>query len=189
MRPTFFSCLSCFSWQSYALAGLCAADFISTVWLCNTHGAAEANPLMAYFLAQGVAVFAAAKFVLTAVPITILEWARRVRPSLGLIALNTAVLGYITLYGAGLAHINRGPDVVEAARAINEDPRYVAALAENRRRVEARRLSIVAASAPRDEIESGRSTNSGCELSAGKSLPSAPAAGTGSLTLPTVAQY
>ena len=133
------------AWQSCALAALCCADLVSTIWLCRVHGADEANPLMAYFLAQGVLVFAAAKLVLTALPITVLEWARRIRPSVAVIGLNTALLGYITLYGAGLAHINRKPSIEEAARLINTNPRYVTLLAENRRRVAAKRNEMLAA--------------------------------------------
>ena len=136
------------SWQTYALAALCAADLVSTVWLCNSHGAAEANPIMAYFLAQGVLTFAAAKLMLTAVPLTILEWARRARPKLGVIALNTALLGYLTLYGAGLAHINGGPTLDQALAKVEQDPRTAIVWAETQRRIDERRHTGAVAAKP-----------------------------------------
>jgi hypothetical protein len=134
------------SWQSYTLATLCAADLVSTVWLCHAHGAAEANPIMSYFLAQGVFVFAAAKLVMTALPLTILEWARRVRPSLGVVALNTSLLGYLTLYGAGLAHLNGGPTLDQALAHVEQDPRQAIVWAETQRRINAKRLAALPAS-------------------------------------------
>jgi hypothetical protein len=130
---------SILSWQSRTLALLCAADFASTVWLCCAHDAAEANPLMAFFLARGVLAFAAAKVTLTAGPLLILEWARAMRPRLGTLALNTALLGYVALYGAGLARINAVPCTADPSECVNKNPVYEAWLEGHNRRIEALR--------------------------------------------------
>jgi hypothetical protein len=134
-------------WQSYALSALCLGDLASTVWLCNVHDASEGNPLMAFFLAQGVVAFAAAKIALTAIPLGVLEWARRLQPKLGTMALNTALLGYLTLYGAGLAHVNGGNLSAEAARVARENQAHIVFL-ETQRRIAAKRSLKVAKSSP-----------------------------------------
>jgi len=128
------------SWQSYTLSAICLADLTSTVWLCHAFDASEGNPLMAFFLAQGVCAFACAKIVMTAAPLAVLEWARRIRPKLGAIALNTSVLGYLAVYGAGLAHVNGGQITAEAARVASDNEAHVAYL-ENARRIAAKRAS------------------------------------------------
>ena len=141
MRPQLFC------WQSYALSALCMGDLASTVWLCGVHDASEGNPIMAFFLAQGVVAFAAVKLAFTAIPLGILEWARRIQPKLGYLALNTALLGYLTLYTAGLAHVNSGQLSAEAARIARENEAHTVFL-ESQRRIAAKRATRVANSAP-----------------------------------------
>lgn len=158
-------------WQTYLIAALAAADLISTIWLCRVYGAAEANPIMSAFLAQGLIAFAAAKIALTVAPLGLLEWVRRSRPRLGVIALNTVLLGYLTLYSAGLAHLNSHISFEQMARELNSDPAYAAPLERNRQLVEAKRRGMVA-----DREVAGRAptqTISGNEPSACKSLPDA----------------
>jgi hypothetical protein len=145
MRPKLLS------WQSYALSALCLADLASTVWLCHVHDASEGNPMMAFFLAQGVAAFAAAKIAMTAVPLGVLEWARRVQPKLGFLALNTALLGYLTLYAAGIAHVNGGAVSAEERKAAQDNRAHVVFL-ENQRRNAAKRALRIAEADPKEIV-------------------------------------
>lgn len=95
--------------QTILLAGLGLLDLATTIWLVESHGAAEANPLMAWFLAQGLLAFIAAKLALLTGPLTVLEWARRKKPQFAARGMNLAVLGYLGLYLLGVARANAVP--------------------------------------------------------------------------------
>jgi hypothetical protein len=126
--------------QTYILAGICLMDLCSTVWLLQQHGAAEANPLMSYFLAQGVFAFAIAKITLTIVPLGTLEWAKRRRPVFVNRSLNAAVGAYMLFYIFGVMNANGGPSVAEATRIVNADPERVMVWSQIKRAIDEKRV-------------------------------------------------
>ena len=95
-----------FSPQTMALAAIGIADLVSTLLFVGLANAAEANPLMARFLEQGPAPFIAAKLLLLAVPLVVLELARPKRPRFVGKAANAAIVAYVSLYIFGVAHVN-----------------------------------------------------------------------------------
>lgn len=96
-------------WQPWVIVAIAGADLATTVWLLKYKDAAEANRFMALFLAQGLWFFVAAKVVLTAGPVALLEWARRHRPAFVYRAANAAIVGYVLLYLVGVARANLVP--------------------------------------------------------------------------------
>lgn len=95
--------------QTCILAGICLFDLLTTLWLLKYHQAAEANPLMAVFVSQGIMAFIAAKLTLTVMPLGILEWARKRRPMFVHRALNLSIAAYLFLYVIGVARVNFVP--------------------------------------------------------------------------------
>lgn len=95
-------------WESAALAALCTADMISTLYWVRTHKAVEANPLMAGSLAHSDVAFLALKLASYLVPIAILETLRPIRPEAVVRALRVCLGGYLALYVLGtfgVAHL------------------------------------------------------------------------------------
>jgi hypothetical protein len=114
--------------ESLALAALCLLDLATTLHWVSRHGAAEGNPLMAWFLTHGgIPAFVLAKCALLIVPLSIMEWARRRRPRFVHTILRCGIAAYIALYGFGVRHINSEMIVVAerinaaAAHPINRD--------------------------------------------------------------------
>jgi hypothetical protein len=95
--------------QTHILAVLCLLDLLTTLWLLRYHGAAEANPLMARFLNQGVPMFILAKMVCFVLPLACIEWAWRRRPLFVRRAANLTILAYVGLYIVGVGRANSGP--------------------------------------------------------------------------------
>lgn len=95
--------------QTILIACFGIADLISTLWLLHVHGAAEANPLMAYFLAYGNTAFILAKTAFLLGPLFILEWARRRNPIFVRRASSAAVLAYVGFYVFGVMSANIAP--------------------------------------------------------------------------------
>ncbi len=102
--------------QAAVLIAICLFDLVSTVWVVNTGRGDEANPLMAFFLAQGVMAFVAAKLCMVAAPVATLEWARPKRPKFVHRAYYAAFAGYLGFYAIGVAKANHvpSPSVVRA---------------------------------------------------------------------------
>jgi hypothetical protein len=100
--------------QTALLAGIGTLDLITTLYLVHLHSAAEANPLMRFFLAQGTVVFIAAKLTLLVGPLCLLEWARRRRPTFVQRASSIAVVAYASLYFCGVAFANIAPQFKRA---------------------------------------------------------------------------
>jgi hypothetical protein len=98
--------------ESVILAAVCLLDLATTLFWVAYRDAAEANPLMAFYLDNhGFAGFIAAKMVLLAMPLVIAEWARRRSPRFVRGALRLTILAYLTLYVFGVAQINGGISV------------------------------------------------------------------------------
>ncbi|MCS6949500.1 MAG: DUF5658 family protein [Armatimonadota bacterium] len=85
--------------ETWLLLAIGLLDLLTTVWFIHQGIAWEANPMMGWYLQRGgLWMFCAAKVVLIVCPLAILEWARRVRPKMGLLALRIALTGYLLLY-------------------------------------------------------------------------------------------
>ena len=103
--------------ESWLLAGICVADLASTIWLVARHGAAEGNPIMRFYLEQGVGVFVLAKMLFFLGPLVILEWARRERPRFVHGMLRLGIVLYVGSYGLGVLRLNGGnPEGMTAAQ-------------------------------------------------------------------------
>lgn len=87
--------------ESVALATLCTADMISTLYVVRTHLAVETNPLFVGPLAHSDFAFLALKLVSYLVPIALLEMLRPVRPEMVPNALRACLVGYVALYVLG----------------------------------------------------------------------------------------
>lgn len=110
------------------------ADLTLTIFLVRYRNAAEGNPLMAYYLHQGVTDFVVAKLILCAVPLFILEYARRTRPRMVTACMRGLIAAYLGSYVTGVVQMN---DVAMQARARTVDigwvespaPQYTAIMA------------------------------------------------------------
>jgi hypothetical protein len=128
--------------QTWILVALCVADLVSTIAFVERLEAAEANPLMGFFLAQGVVMFVLAKMLFSAGPLALLEWVRKRRPQLALRALNLTIGLYLGLYGLGVYRANaiRGPWEYPAnSRFFDADPKAAEVYGQTRRNIERKR--------------------------------------------------
>jgi hypothetical protein len=103
--------------ESWIIACIGIADLVTTLIWVHHHGAQEANPLFAHYLAMGSVWFAVMKLVLLAGPIFLLEWASRHRPLFTRRASQFAICAYLVLYGVGVAKLNPNLLRPEAAHA------------------------------------------------------------------------
>ena len=88
--------------ESVALAAVCTADMVSTLYLVRHHLAVEANPLFVGPLERSDAAFLVLKGLSYAVPIVVLESLRSVRPEAVVRALRACLVGYLVLYVLGV---------------------------------------------------------------------------------------
>ena len=101
--------------EGLLVLGIGTADLVTTLWLINAHGAVEGNPLMRFFLIQGIPVFVIAKISLCAAPVTVLEWARQHRPRFVQAALRCAIAIYLFAYLMGVFGLNLNPSLTAYA--------------------------------------------------------------------------
>src|SRR6476469_2202225 len=92
--------------ESWIIACIGVADLVTTLVWVHYHGAREANPLFAHYLAMGFVWFALMKVVLLAGPILLLEWARGHKPMFTRRASQFAIAAYLCMYGVGVAKLN-----------------------------------------------------------------------------------
>ncbi|HEX5324628.1 MAG TPA: DUF5658 family protein [Capsulimonadaceae bacterium] len=92
--------------ESLVLSGICLADLASTIFLVSYRGAEEGNPLMNYFLHQGIGSFIFAKLVLFVIPLGIAEWARQHRPKFVRQTLRFAIGAYLLAYLCVFIQVN-----------------------------------------------------------------------------------
>jgi len=92
--------------ESILLAIICMLDLLSTVVLIKLGIATEANPILGWYLAQGMGMFVAAKTFLSMAPIAGLEIVGWKYPRLAQFALRAGIAGYIAIYGLGSLQIN-----------------------------------------------------------------------------------
>jgi len=103
--------------ETWILAAICLVDLITTLWFVRHGGASEGNPVMNFYLQQGVLPFVVAKCVLFLGPLLVLEWARRRNPRFVLTMLRVGIALYLGLYGAVVWRINTGDAAREVAEA------------------------------------------------------------------------
>ena len=96
--------------QTLALGAVGLIDLATTLYFIGHHEAAEANPMMAAFLSQGLAAFMMAKVGFVAGPLGVLEWARKSHPLFVTRAVNAGLVAYVLMYSVGVARVNAQPD-------------------------------------------------------------------------------
>ncbi len=85
--------------ETWLLMAVGLLDLASTIYLVRNGFVREANPVMAWYLIHfGELAFCTVKIIMLVCPLTILEWARRIRPVLGMWAIRVALVGYVLLY-------------------------------------------------------------------------------------------
>ena len=87
--------------ESLALAAICTADMVSTLYLVRAHIAVESNALFVGPLAHSDAAFLLLKGLSYVVPIAILEALRSRHPGTVRRALRACIVGYVALYALG----------------------------------------------------------------------------------------
>jgi len=93
--------------ESVLLGSLCLFDLVSTVCLIHMGVAAEANPLLDFYIRNGGMIsFAAAKILLSMGPLFALEVLRRRHPRFVQGLLRLGIVLYVTTYGLGGALAN-----------------------------------------------------------------------------------
>ena len=88
--------------ETYAFIVLSLADLLLTVWLIHTGRASEGNPIMDFYLEQGLGTMVLAKVTLVACGLFVAEWARRYRPVFVRRAMRLVLAAYLILLGATL---------------------------------------------------------------------------------------
>ena len=111
------------------------ADLVLTIFLVRYRNAAEGNPLMAYYLHQGVTDFVIAKLILCAVPLFVLEYARRQRPRMVTACMRGLIAAYLGSYITGIVQMNDIPTqakvrTVDLAWVESPDPQYTVIMAK-----------------------------------------------------------
>jgi hypothetical protein len=92
--------------EAILLSAIAMLDLASTIILVKLGIAKEANPILGWYLAQGLGMFIAAKTFLSMVPIAGLEIVGWKYPRLAKIGLRAGILGYVAVYGLGTLQIH-----------------------------------------------------------------------------------
>ena len=94
--------------ESMVLIALCVVDLASTLFLLQTRGAREGNPLMSFYLRYGVGTFVLMKLTLIFLPVFIAEWSKQYRPRFVRFMLRIAIATYAGTYLVLFLTINVG---------------------------------------------------------------------------------
>jgi hypothetical protein len=100
---------SVISKESYVLTAICLCDLALTLWLIHDRRATEGNPVMSFYMERSMTLLIAMKIALIAVPIFIVEWARRYHPVFVRRMLRVGIAVYIGMYAVAIAR----SDIVE----------------------------------------------------------------------------
>ncbi len=92
--------------ETWIILAIGLADLVTTILFIRYHGAQEANPLFKRYWEMGIAAFVGAKVAMLIGPLSVLEWARRRNPRFVSLALRSAIVGYVGMYGVGYARLN-----------------------------------------------------------------------------------
>ncbi|MDH7601329.1 MAG: DUF5658 family protein [Armatimonadota bacterium] len=101
--------------ESMVLIVICAADLLSTLFLLQSQGAREGNPLMAFYLRYGIGTFVMMKLTLMVLPVFIAEWSKQYRPRFVRLMLRTAIITYVGTYLLLFLTVNLGMGVAASA--------------------------------------------------------------------------
>lgn len=93
-------------WESVVLCLLCLVDVFVTILVIGNGLAKEANPLMAFFIEQGIAVFVFAKVASFLPGIVACEYLKQKNPPFALWAIRAGTFGYLAVYIVGELKIN-----------------------------------------------------------------------------------
>ncbi|WP_348222327.1 DUF5658 family protein [Capsulimonas sp.] len=114
--PTHGGTMMKISRDGIILTAIGIIDLMTTIFLVNYREASEGNPVMAYYLQQGIPVFIVAKLVLCLGPLYLLEYARRHRPKMVMMSMRVAIAAYLCAYVGGISQLN---DFAMQARSRN----------------------------------------------------------------------
>ena len=103
--------------ESKILAGICLLDLVSTVWLVISGMAGEANPILRFYLDQGLAWFILMKCLLVIAPVYVLEMLRERRPRFIRGLLRACIALYLLCYGLGVWQVNQQDSAANASSA------------------------------------------------------------------------
>jgi hypothetical protein len=99
-----------FAKETWLLALICTLDMLSTAWLLGMHLAREANPIMRFYVDQGILTFIAVKTLLFFAPLYVLELLRRYRPLFIRKLILVGIAAYVLVYCVGVAAVNSRSD-------------------------------------------------------------------------------
>jgi hypothetical protein len=97
--------------ESLILVGVGLLDLLITIVLIGAHGAAEGNPIMAYWLQFGIGAFVAAKLALIVFPVMVAEWSNIRSPRFTRMMMRTAIGIYVGAYLVLFWTINIAPRI------------------------------------------------------------------------------
>jgi|GEM_PF-1516116 len=92
--------------ESYILLAICLVDLLITLWLVSTHRATEGNPIMAFYLKQGLGTLITVKLIFVLLPLFIAEWGRIYRPEFVRHILRLAILLYAGIFALAFVNTN-----------------------------------------------------------------------------------
>jgi hypothetical protein len=92
--------------ETWIILAIGLVDLATTILFIRSNGAQEANPLFKRYWEMGLAAFVVAKVALLVGPLYVLEWARKRNPHFVSLALRTAIVAYIAMYGVGYYRLN-----------------------------------------------------------------------------------
>lgn len=92
--------------EAIFLTMIAMLDLASTIVLVKLGIATEANPILGWYLAQGLGMFVAAKTFLSFAPIAGLEIVGWKYPKLAKAGLRLGIAGYLAVYGIGTLQIH-----------------------------------------------------------------------------------
>lgn len=111
--------------ESLILIGICILDLSSTLLLLNTNTASEGNPLMSYYLKQGVGTFVMVKLTLIFLPIFIAEWSKKYRPKFVRFMLRATIAIYLGMYLLLFLMVNVAPVVANIVNPAHSEAQQV----------------------------------------------------------------
>lgn len=92
--------------EAILLTSIAMLDLGSTIVLVKLGIAKEANPILAWYLGQGLGMFVAAKTFLSFAPVAGLEIVGWKYPKLAKTGMRVGIFAYLALYGIGTLQIH-----------------------------------------------------------------------------------
>jgi uncharacterized protein DUF5658 len=89
--------------EGVAIAFICLLDLLTTLYWVSQGQAREGNPVLAFFLDQGMVPFIVAKLTTFVPALIVAEWYHPRNPRLITRVMRWVIVGYFVLYIAGVA--------------------------------------------------------------------------------------